>query len=134
MILLGLNYPFHGFFHSLIGGTVVAVVLAFVVFKLRCFTFTVMKFFRLEHTASWKSVLAASFLGVYLHILLDAPLYSDIRPFYPFDVNPLLSSSMAVSIYIYMFCVFSFLVSAAIYMLRLAFRAAKKSKIGGSGA
>jgi membrane-bound metal-dependent hydrolase YbcI (DUF457 family) len=134
VISLGLNYPLHGFFHSLVGGTLLAFVLAFVMFKLRRFTFKVMKFFRLEHTASWKSVLAASLSGVYLHILLDAPLYSDIRPFYPFDVNPLLSSSIAVRIYIYMLCIFSFLAGAVIYMLRLVFKAFKKPKMRGNDA
>ena len=134
VISLGLNYPLHGFFHSLVGGTVLAFVLTFVMFKLRRFTFAVMKFFRLEHTASWKSVLAASLLGVYLHILLDAPLYSDIRPFYPFEVNPLLSNNMAVSIHIYMFCIFSFLAGAVIYFFMLIFKAVKNSKLGNSGA
>lgn len=129
VISLGLNYPLHGFFHSFVGGTLVAVFLAFAMFKLRSFTFRLMKFFRLEHEASWKGVLAASLLGVYLHILMDAPLYLDIKPFYPFDVNPLLSNSLAVSIHIYLFCTFSFLAGAVIYMLRLAFRYFKKPKI-----
>jgi membrane-bound metal-dependent hydrolase YbcI (DUF457 family) len=76
---LNLDYPLHGFFHSFIGGTLVGLALSFVMFKLRRLTFTVMKFFRLEYEVSWKRVLAASLLGVYLHILLDAPLYMDIR-------------------------------------------------------
>ena len=134
VVSLGLRYPLHGFFHSLVGGTLVAFALALVMFKLRRFTFAVMKFFRVEQTASWKNVLAASFLGVYLHIMLDAPLYSDVRPFYPLDVNPLFSNSIAVGIYIYMFCIFSFLVGAIIYLLRLAFQAVKNPKLGGSGA
>jgi membrane-bound metal-dependent hydrolase YbcI (DUF457 family) len=28
-------------------------------------------------------------LGTWFHVLLDAPLYTDIRPFYPFQANPL---------------------------------------------
>lgn len=128
-ISLGLRYPLHGFFHSLVGGTLVAFALALVMFKLRRFTFRVMEFFRIGYVASWKRVLAASILGVYLHILLDAPLYSDIRPFYPLDVNPLFSSGMAVSIYIYILCVFSFLASAVLYLFRLVLQAVK-SKIG----
>jgi membrane-bound metal-dependent hydrolase YbcI (DUF457 family) len=128
VVFLGLDYPLHGFFHSFIGGTLVAVVLAFVMFKLSYITLTLMKFFRLEHKASWKQIMAASLLGVYSHILLDAPLYPDIRPFYPFDVNPFFSNDMAISIYIYMFCIFSLLAGTMIYIIRLAVQARKKSK------
>ena len=55
VVSLGLRYPLHGFFHSLVGGTLVAFALAFAMFKLHRFTFTVMKFFRVEQTASWKN-------------------------------------------------------------------------------
>jgi hypothetical protein len=41
---------------------------------------------------------------------------------------------MAVSIYIYMFCIFSFLAGAAIYLFRLIFKAVKNPKLGNSGA
>jgi membrane-bound metal-dependent hydrolase YbcI (DUF457 family) len=125
---LNLDYPLHGFFHSFIGGTLVGLALSFVMFKLRRLTFTVMKFFRLEYEVSWKRVLAASLLGVYLHILLDAPLYMDIRPFYSFNVNPLFSGDMAATIYVYMFYIFSFFAGVLVYALRLAVQAMKKSK------
>lgn len=129
VVFLDLDYPLHGFFHSFIGGTIVAVVLAFVMFKLSYITLKVMKFFRLERKASWKQIMTASLLGVYSHVLLDAPLYPDIRPFYPFDVNPLFSDDMVISIYIYMFCIFSFLAGTTIYIIRLVVQARKKSKV-----
>lgn len=128
VVSLNLDYPLHGFFHSFIGGTLVGLALAFVMFKLRRLTFAVMKFFRLEYEVSWKRVLAASLLGVYLHILLDAPLYMDIRPFYPFNVNPLFHGGMTATIYVYMFCIFSFFAGVLVYAFRLAFQAVKKSK------
>jgi membrane-bound metal-dependent hydrolase YbcI (DUF457 family) len=130
VVFLGLDYPLHGFFHSFIGGSIVAVGLAFVMMQLRGITGKVMKFLRLEQKASWKSVLVASFLGVYFHILLDTPLYPDIRPFYPFDVNPFFFSDIFVSIYMYMFCIFCFLVGSIMYFVKLAvkLRRAKDSK------
>ncbi len=66
VIALGFSYPLHGFFHSLVGGTLVGFAVALVMFKMRHFTFRIMKFFKLGYVASWKSVLTASFLGVYL--------------------------------------------------------------------
>jgi hypothetical protein len=34
VILLGLDYPLHGFFHSLLGGGLVAIALFLVMFKI----------------------------------------------------------------------------------------------------
>ena len=89
-----LNYPLHGFLHSFMGGTLLALILAPAMSKIRSILSPLMSFFKLEKKLSFRSVLSAALLGVYLHILLDSPLYSDIRPFYPFDFNPFLSNSM----------------------------------------
>jgi len=125
IVFLGLNYPLHGFFHSFIGGTIAAVILAFVMFRLSNITEKMMKLFRFEQKASWKKIMAASLLGAYSHILLDSPLYPDIRPFYPFDVNPFFSNDMFIAINIYMFCIFCFLAGAIIYVVKLAVQARK---------
>jgi membrane-bound metal-dependent hydrolase YbcI (DUF457 family) len=118
----------HGFFHSFIGGTLVAAVLAFVMMQLSGLTGRVMKFLQLEQKASRKSIVAASFLGVYFHILLDMPLYPEIRPFYPLDVNPFFYGGISVSIYVYMFCVFCFLAGSIVYFIRLAVRKNQKTE------
>jgi len=123
VILLGLDYPLHGFFHSFVGGTIVAVALAVVMFKSSNIIGKVMKFFRLDQKVTWKSIIAASLLGVYVHILLDTPLYPDIRPFYPLDLNPYFFSDMSIAISIYMFCIFSFLAGSIVYVVKLALQA-----------
>jgi len=46
----------------------------------------------LESDDDLKSYLVAGVIGWLMHVLLDAPLYYDIRPLYPLEVNPLLSS------------------------------------------
>jgi hypothetical protein len=120
VILLGLDYPLHGFFHSFVGGTIVAVAFAVVMFKSSNIIGKVMKFFRLDQKVTWKSIIAASLLGVYVHILLDTPLYPDIRPFYPLDLNPYFFSDMSIAISIYMFCIFSFLAGSIVYVVKLA--------------
>ena len=42
-----------------------------------------------------RSVLLASILGVYAHILLDAVMYYDVKPLYPLDFNPLYAGTAA---------------------------------------
>jgi len=89
VLLFNLDYPLHGFFHSFLGGGVVAVAISLAIMaqshKVRKLT----GFFRIRQNFSKKAIWAASFSGVYLHILFDAPLYADIKPFCPSDFNPL---------------------------------------------
>jgi membrane-bound metal-dependent hydrolase YbcI (DUF457 family) len=132
VVFMRLDYPLHGFFHSCVGGTIPAVVLASAMFRLRSIAGRVMRVFRLEQRSSRKRILATSLLGVYLHILLDTPLYTDIRPFYPLDLNPLLSNNMSTSIVVYMLCVFSFFGAVVLCLVRLAVQIRKKPRPSGS--
>jgi len=122
VLTLDLNYPLHGFLHSFLGGTLLAFLLATAMSQVRSILSPLMSFLKLEKKLSFKSILSASLFGVYLHILLDSPLYSDIRPFYPFDFNPFLSNSMFIGFEVYTLCVLSFIVGAAIYAIRLSLR------------
>lgn len=129
VISLGLDYPLHGFFHTFLGGTIAALALALVMYWLNGLTGRLMKSFRLGQESSPGMVLAASLLGVYTHILLDAPLYTDIRPFYPLDVNPLLFTG--ISAHVYAFCALLFLAGIALYFVRLALQRGTAGKAEG---
>ncbi len=100
VLVLGLNRPVHGFFHSFLGGAVAAVVLSIVMMKLDKKIQILMTALKLGQPSSAKSIGLASFAGIYLHILFDAPLYSDIRPFYPFGVNPFFGLAGAREVYL----------------------------------
>ena len=115
VMFLGLNYPLHGFFHSFLGGSIVALVLALAMSKLRPSISRVMSLLRLKQTISRGRIWAASFLGLYMHLLLDSPLYRGMRPFYPLDTNPLLSSSMFIGFEIYAVCTICFLAGIFLY-------------------
>jgi membrane-bound metal-dependent hydrolase YbcI (DUF457 family) len=80
-----------------------------------------MSFLKLPQKTSFKRILLASLFGIYLHILLDSPLYPDIRPFYPWELNPLLEHGMFVGFDMYTFCVLSFIGAAVVYAARLVF-------------
>ena len=75
VILLSLEYPLHGFFHSFMGGSLIAVSLA-----------ALINHFRKD--IGFKKIILSSFCGVFLHILLDSVLYTDIMPFFPSEFNP----------------------------------------------
>jgi len=122
VLTLNLDYPVHGFLHSFLGGTLLAFILAAAMSKVRSALSPLMSFFKLDQKLLFKTILSASLFGVYLHILLDSPLYSDMRPFYPFDFNPFLSNSMFIGFEIYTLCTLSFIGGTVIYATRLVFR------------
>ena len=126
VLVLGLNYPLHGFFHSFLGGTIVAVVLGLIMLRLGGTARGLLKALGLEQSPSRQTIMLGSFLGVYSHIILDSPLYADIRPFFPSSVNPFLAGDTFAGIYLQALCILLFLVGAAMYVARLIARARRK--------
>jgi len=76
-----------------------------------------MNLFRLAQDSSFKKIIWASFFGIYFHLLLDAFLYEDMRPFYPLKGNPFLG--LFSSQQVYLFCSLSFLIGILLYLIRL---------------
>lgn len=66
-----------------------------------------MKFLKLKYDSSFRKILISSFIGVFSHIVLDSFLYSDIKPFFPSNYNPLLG--LFNSLEIYLFCTITIL-------------------------
>ncbi|MCK5333310.1 MAG: metal-dependent hydrolase [Candidatus Aenigmarchaeota archaeon] len=124
VLLFKLNYPLHGFFHSFLGGTIVAVLVSAAIYYLRDVTRKIMDVFQIGQRSSFKKILWSSIFGVYLHILLDAPLYADIRPFYPFQSNPLYGLFSAG--HIYSFTGISFIIGVAAYVFMVRKNRARK--------
>lgn len=117
VITTGANYPLHGFFHTFLGGTLVAAVLSLAMYRLSGCTSIIARAFGIRQTPSPRSVAAASFLGVYSHLLLDAPLYGDIKPFFPITSNPLFFPEVAGAIYAS--CAVAFLIGMLAYAARI---------------
>ncbi|NOQ38602.1 hypothetical protein GQ472_07005 [archaeon] len=110
VLLFGLDYPLHGFFHSFLGGSLIALVLYFAVVKCYPWILKVMNTFRVGQEMSRRKILLSCFFGVYLHIILDSVLYTDIMPFFPFDVNPFFGIFGLASGDIYQSCVIMLIV------------------------
>ena len=119
VLIFDLDYPLHGFFHSFLGGTLVAFLVAALMIRIGESFSPLLSFFRLEQKSSVKNVLLASLSGIYIHILLDSRMHMDIKPFYPLDFNPFLSSSTLPGLWVHMLCVWSFIGAAVVYPIRL---------------
>jgi membrane-bound metal-dependent hydrolase YbcI (DUF457 family) len=127
VLLLDLNYPLHGFFHSFLGGTIIILLLSFFMFKIRPILNPITDFFKIEQKSSFLNILTASIIGIYSHILLDAPLYSDMQPFFPLNFNPFLNASGVPEITIYLFCAYCFIAAIMLYFIRLAIKFKNKN-------
>lgn len=125
VLLFGLDYPLHGFFHSFIGGTIAALLLALIMFKLNKLTRKVMDLLKLQQRSSRRAIVAGALLGAYSHILLDAPLYTDIRPFYPLDFNPFFDIDVQLGVSPFAFCILCLLLGVALYVALLLARSRK---------
>lgn len=117
VLLFNLDYPLHGFFHSFLGGSTLAILTAISLYFLKDFIQQIMSMLKLKQDSSFKKILWTSFFGVYFHIVLDAPLYADIKPFYPFQNNPLYG--LFSSQHVYLFCVLSFIIGILTYLIKI---------------
>ena len=119
ILFFKLDYPLHGFFHSFLGGTIVALFLSVVMSKIRKYFSPIMSFFKLEQDVSFKKILVASLSGVYIHILLDSPIYTDIQPFFPLDFNPFYQNTSFPGLIPTMLCVWCFMGALIVYTIIL---------------
>jgi len=115
-LLLGLPV-LHLFFHTFLGATISALILAFCVYLLRGFLGEIMTAFQLPQVASPLNITVAALLGAYSHILLDAFLYSEMQPFWPLLGNPFLG--LMSSSTVYLFCILCFVVAIPIYIFQI---------------
>lgn len=123
VILLDLNCPLHGFLHSFLGGTLMAIALTVAMAGVREKFNHILSIFKIEQETTTRKILAASLLGIYIHILLDSRMHPDIRPFYPLDINPFLSRSMLVGLEVHMLCIWMFIGGLITYTVMLILRA-----------
>ena len=117
VLAIGLNYPLHGYLHTFIAAVGVGVAFGFTMFFLERTMHPLYKTLLLEPEASFKKsqFIIAGVLGTMLHVLFDAPLYLEIKPFYPLTVNPLYGSFS--SLQIYLLCVWMGVLGIIFYSL-----------------
>ncbi|MFH2112376.1 MAG: hypothetical protein ABIJ47_14085 [Candidatus Bathyarchaeota archaeon] len=90
IILLNLPQPLHGQYHSLTLGTLIALAVALGMHLLRRHTEPYMVRLRLGQTMDIRVFVVSAVLGVWMHVAIDAFMYSDLSLLYPYHVNPFL--------------------------------------------
>jgi membrane-bound metal-dependent hydrolase YbcI (DUF457 family) len=125
-VMLSGNGHIHGFTHTYIGASLIAIFSAVSGKYLSEFGLKLLKL-PAPHSGKifwWVSFLSA-FIGSFSHVLLDSVMHSDVEPFYPFSALNGLHHYISVAA-LHKFCLYSGLLGAAIYYLVLALRKNKK--------
>ncbi len=128
VLFLGLRYPLHGYLHTFLLAFFVGLALGYVMFLLERVLHPLYKMFLLKADDDLKprSFMVAGVLGTMFHVLLDSPLYTDIRPFYPITANPLLNPTLTQEVY--SLCVWMGIFGIVYYVGLLAFLTYRKFK------
>ena len=121
---LGLSYPVHGIMHSFLLSLLLLIPLSAACFPLRNLFVELMGLLRLPYESSLAKMVFSGILGGWLHILTDAPLYSDIQPFYPSVSNPLFGLVKVDPMYL--LCSWALLPAICIY-LAIRFRQSRQT-------
>lgn len=81
----------HGFSHTYIGASLLAVLAAVTGKPLAMFGLKVLRVTPERQTITWPIAFVSAFIGSYSHVLLDSVMHADMQPFYPATaVNPML--------------------------------------------
>ena len=103
----------HGFTHTLIGATLLGAVSALTGKYLAEFGLRLLDLQRFL-PIRWPIAVASAYIGAYSHVVLDALMHVDLRPFAPFDLsNPLLGKLSIAALH--KLCVYGGLLGAALY-------------------
>jgi hypothetical protein len=79
----------HGPLHTFVGGTALALGCAIGVYSVSPALNRLCAPLGLAQSRTWRTIVPAALGGVWVHIVLDAILYTDIQPFVPAAINPL---------------------------------------------
>ncbi|HNQ34465.1 MAG TPA: hydrolase [bacterium] len=128
VISFGLKYPLHGYAHTLLFGSLVGIGWAALAFAGRRHLRRLMNRLRLPYRPDFRIMAISALLGAWFHVLLDAPLYSDIRPFYPLTANPLHGKISGGAVYLV--CLLAFIPAAVLYLQAAGGKRAENDRAG----
>ena len=111
------NCQLHGPLHTFVGATFSAMFVIAGIYMFRRPLSQISDFFKIHQDYSLQSITAGALIGTWLHILLDAFIYSDMFPFWPSLTNPFLG--MFSNAIVYNFCVLCFFIGGIIYLRKI---------------
>ena len=127
VLVFGLGYSLHGYLHTFIGALVLGVASGYFMYLLEGVFNPLWRKLLLASPPphGLRAFITAGAFGTLLHVLMDSPLYSDIRPLYPAGVNPFYNPALTPVIY---YACMLMGILGLIYYLLIALKSAGNSK------
>lgn len=136
LVLLTGKGQLHGFSHTYLGATLIAVIAALSGKYISEFFFKILRkdatafqkrLFDLPEKIKWSVAISSALVGTFSHVLLDSLMHADLHPFYPFKkTNPLLGAISVTRLH--QICIYSGLIGAVVYFL-VRFFLIRRSKL-----
>ena len=113
----------HGFSHTYIGATLIALLSALTgkwVYQLitnfinKDFTAYQKELFDVPKILTTRVCLVSAFIGSYSHVLLDSIMHADVEPFYPISLNNDINLIISIES-LYKLCVYTGMLGAVIF-------------------
>ncbi len=108
----------HGFSHTYLGATLLAVLSALSGKYLSEFGLRLLGLSTIKQPIKivWRIAFFSAFLGTYSHVVLDSIMHGDIQPYYPFASGNHLLDIIDVEL-LHEFCIYSGVVGGIIYYI-----------------
>jgi membrane-bound metal-dependent hydrolase YbcI (DUF457 family) len=113
----------HGFSHTYIGGSLIAVFAALTGKYLAELGLKILRIDKQRLTILWPVAFLSAFIGSVSHVLLDSIMHTDVEPFYPISLGNHFYGLVSVAV-LHKFCLYSGLIGTAIYYV-VSWRASK---------
>lgn len=82
-------YPLHGYLHTFVASITLGALLGYIVYLFDKHFAKLFELLKLvENSLDLKRYIVAGSFGWFLHVLMDSPIYSDIKPLFPLQINP----------------------------------------------
>ncbi len=115
VMVFDLDYPLHGYCHTLLIGSLVGGMWAVIAYSGKSIFQKLMGLLHLSYATNFGKMLVSAILGIWFHILIDALIHTDIRPFFPFEANPIYG--IITKSTVYLICAISFIPALIFYAI-----------------
>ena len=115
-VLLSGEGHLHGFSHTYLGASLLAIVAALSGKYLSELGLRILRIATIDNPIRihWWVVFVSAFIGTFSHVVIDSIMHSDVVPFYPFADGNALLGLVDVAV-LHKICIYSGLVGAAMY-------------------
>jgi len=104
----------HGFSHTYIGATLLALFSALSGRSLSLFGLKIMGLANKHTQITWLVAFTSAFIGTYSHVILDAIMHSDVEPYFPITLNNHFLGLISIE-QLHQWCFYSGLIGVIIY-------------------